>query len=48
MESPAKHALLVDVEFVKKCGIYFNFMLELAKNPNAPYLDAGLYIINLH
>lgn len=38
----AKRVPLVVVFFVKKCGIYFNYMLEHAKNLNATYRAAGL------
>ena len=43
----AKHVLLEVVFSVRKCGISFNFMLELARNLSATYHVAGLYI-NLH
>lgn len=38
----AKHVLLVAVFSVRKCGIFFNSILEPAKNPNAMYLVAGV------
>jgi len=42
MACTAKHGLLEVVFFARKCGIYFNFMLVLAKNLNATYHVAGL------
>jgi len=38
----AKPVHLEVVFFVRKCGISFNFMLELAKNLSAMYHVAGL------
>lgn len=32
------------VFFARKCGIFFSFMLELVKNLNVTYLDAGLLL----
>lgn len=44
MEYNAKRVRLEVVFSVRKCGIFFNFMLELAKNLNATYHVAGLWI----
>jgi hypothetical protein len=44
MEYNAKRVHLEVVFSVRKCGIFFNFMLELAKNLNATYRVAGLWI----